>query len=140
MAVPRDVDAAVGSFEGITLLDMTDVMAFARQGREARRRGAPGRDDRRRGGRAPPGRPRHPGVAPVIGALHDRGEEIRLAELDRFRARLAGLSDVERVAVEALTRGIVGKLLHDPTMALKGAAGTTRGERLSDATQDLFDL
>ena len=141
VAVPRDVDAAVGALDGVTLLDMTDITAFARQGREARA-------DEVRGVEAIVAEEveRHQadlasrGVAPLIGALHDRGESVRLAELDRFRARLAGLSDVERVAVEALTRGIVGKILHDPTIALKGAAGTTRGERLSDAVTDLFDL
>ena len=36
----------------------------------------------------------------------------------------------EVVAVEALTHGIIGKLLHDPQIALKEAAGSPRGDRL----------
>ena len=35
---------------------------------------------------------------------------------------------------------IVAKLLHDPTVQLKNAAGTPRGERLSEALRALFDL
>lgn len=141
VAVPRDVDPAVGGLDGVTLLDMTDVTAFARTGRDARagevrRVEAIVADEVERHQAELAGR----GVAPLVGALHDHGETVRQAELERFRARLAGLSDVERVAVEALTRGIVGKLLHDPTVALKGAAGTARGDRLSDAARDLFDL
>jgi glutamyl-tRNA reductase len=42
--------------------------------------------------------------------------------------------------VEALTRGIVAKLLHEPTVRLKDAAGTAKGDRLADTLRDLFDL
>lgn len=42
------------------------------------------------------------------------------------------------MAVEALTRGIPAKLLHEPTVGLKDAAGTAQGDRLSDAVRDLF--
>ena len=79
-------------------------------------------------------------VAPLVASLHERAEAVRLAELDRFRTRLAGLDDKDRAAVEALTRGIVAKLLHEPTIGLKDAAGTAGGERLSDAVRTLFDL
>ncbi len=43
-------------------------------------------------------------------------------------------------SVDALTRAIVAKLLHDPTVALKEAAGSVRGERLVESLRDLFDL
>ena len=43
-------------------------------------------------------------------------------------------------AVEALTKGILGKLLHEPTVRLKEAGGTPRAERLGDAVRTLFDL
>jgi len=79
-------------------------------------------------------------VAPLIAALRDQAEEIRLSELARFRARLDALSPREREAVEAVTRGLVGKLLHAPTVRLKDAAGTAQGDRLAEALQTLFDL
>ena len=77
-------------------------------------------------------------VAPLVVALRDKGEEIRTSELARFRARLDALEPSERRAVEALTKGIVNKLLHDPTVQLKGAAGTARGELYADAVAALF--
>jgi glutamyl-tRNA reductase len=72
--------------------------------------------------------------------MHERAEQIRLAEYDRFAAKLAGLDERSRQAVEALTSGIIGKLLHEPTVRLKDAAGTARGERLADTLRELFDL
>jgi glutamyl-tRNA reductase len=54
--------------------------------------------------------------------------------------RLSGLDDRQRAAVEALTKGIVAKLIHDPTVRLKDASGTAKGDRLAEALRDLFDL
>jgi glutamyl-tRNA reductase len=58
-------------------------------------------------------------LAPLIRALHDHGERIREGEVRRAARRLASLSDEEWEAVEALTRGIVAKLLHDPVATVK---------------------
>ena len=64
----------------------------------------------------------------------------RVAEIARFEAKLDGLDDRQREAVEALTKGLVAKLLHQPTVTLKDTAGSATGERLADATRQLFDL
>ncbi len=45
-----------------------------------------------------------------------------------------------RALVEAVTRGLVNKLLHEPTARLKDAAGTARGDLLADALGELFGL
>jgi glutamyl-tRNA reductase len=79
-------------------------------------------------------------VAPLVASLRARGDLVRSGELQRFSARLGNLDDRQRDAVEALAAGIVGKLLHEPTVRMKDAAGTARGERLSEALRDLFDL
>jgi glutamyl-tRNA reductase len=42
--------------------------------------------------------------------------------------------------LDALSRSLVAKLLHEPTVRLKEAGGTARGERLGEATRELFDL
>jgi glutamyl-tRNA reductase len=76
-------------------------------------------------------------VAPVVAALRDRIEVLREAEVSRLGR---GLGEEERVILERLSRGLVGKLLHEPTVRLKDAAGTPRGERLADALRELFDL
>ena len=72
--------------------------------------------------------------------LRERAEVLRRAELEHYRSRLEGLDPRQRDAIEALTRGILAKLLHDPTVRLKDAAGSARGERLADALTELFDL
>ena len=79
-------------------------------------------------------------VAPlvVVAARPRRGGTRRRARTLRRPPRRARPGD--REAVEALTRGIVNKLLHDPTVRVKEAAGTARGELYADALAELFDL
>ncbi|HVN52433.1 MAG TPA: hypothetical protein VMT43_13440, partial [Acidimicrobiales bacterium] len=141
VAVPRDIDPAAGNLEGVTLLDMDDLRSFAEVGQAERRREVAAvrrmvGDEVARYTAVSTAQE----VAPLVAALHERGESIRSTELDRYRSRLAGLDDRQLEAVEALTRGIVGKLLHEPTVEVKDAAGTPRGERLADALRDLFTL
>ena len=50
------------------------------------------------------------------------------------------VADLTRNAVEAVSQGIVNKLLHDPTVRLKDAAGTARGELYADALAALLGL
>jgi glutamyl-tRNA reductase len=138
VAVPRDVDPAVGTLPGVTLLDMDDLRASVDAGLAARRREV-GRarnvidDEVARYRDAATAR----SAAPLVVALRQRAEEVRAAEV----ARLArNLGPAEREALDALSRGLVAKLLHEPTVRLKEAGGTARGERLAEATRELFDL
>ena len=62
-------------------------------------------------------------LAPLIRALRERGDAVLASELGRFRSELSGLTPDEREAVEALARGIVSKLLHDPIVRLKELSG-----------------
>ena len=141
IAMPRDVDPSAGDLDGVTLLDMDDLRRFVDvgvQGRqhEARRAGDIVEDELTRYRSTTSARE----AAPLVTALRERAEEVRTGELERLKARLADLDDRERDAVEALTKGIVAKLLHEPTVKLKDAAGTAKGDRLNDALRDLFDL
>jgi len=79
-------------------------------------------------------------VAPLIAQLRTRGNDIADVELTRFNGKLSDLNPSQREAVEAMARGIVNKLLHEPTVRLKDAAGHARGDRLADSLRDLFDL
>ena len=79
-------------------------------------------------------------AAPMVSALRSRAEEARQAELERQRAKRSDLSEDQWEQVDAVTRAMVAKLLHQPTVALKDAAGTPRGERLVEALRALFDL
>ncbi|MCB1017757.1 MAG: hypothetical protein KDB10_21910, partial [Acidimicrobiales bacterium] len=136
-----DIDPSVGGIDGVTLLDMDDLRVFAEAGLAQRRREVHAvdhivGDEVERYLAVSTARE----VAPLVTAVRDRAEEIRLAELERHRAKLDALGEREREAVEALTRGILAKLLHEPTVRLKDAAGTPRGERLAESLRTLFDL
>ena len=61
-------------------------------------------------------------VVPTIVSLQDHLETIRQAEIDRVRGRLGPLSPEQEIAVEALTRGIINKVMHTPITTLKTAA------------------
>lgn len=141
VAVPRDVDPGAADLDGVTLLDMEDLSAFAESSMDDRRREAVSvaaivSEEVERYLGASSARV----AAPLVAALRDRAEEIRRGELERQRARLGELDDRQWQAVEALSRGILGKILHEPTVRLKEAAGSPRGERLGEALRTLFDL
>ena len=141
IALPRNVDRAVATHAGVTLLDLDDVRSWAERGRDARA--------------AEAGRVREiiadqleqflldstaRQAAPLVARLHERAEQIRSTEVQRYSSRLGGLGEGHDEAVEALTKSIVAKLLHEPSVRLRHDAGTPQGERNAAAVSDLFDL
>ena len=141
IAIPRDIDPAVADVTGVTLLDMDNLRDFAEPSRVQREtdlvivRKVISEETNRFLDQQSARK-----VAPLITEFRDSAEEIRQIELKRFEARLANLSDDQRNAIESLTQGILGKILHDPTVSLNEAAGSPRGERLADALRELFNL
>ena len=141
VALPRDVDPGVREVNDVTLLDLDDLKDYAQRSAERRRREIgkvreilAAEIERYRADRS--GRE----VAPLVTSLRELGEVVRTGELERFRAKLDKLDPDQRSVVEALTQGIVNKLLHEPTVRVKDAAGTPRGEYYADALAALFDL
>lgn len=140
VGMPRTVDPAAAALGGVDLLTLDDVSAVTEQALQGRRAEV----DRARGIVAEEvaryrGAARERGAAPVIAALRDQVETLRAAELDRQRVRSA-MPDDAWATVDATTRAVVAKLLHHPSIVLKDAAGTARGERLVEALRVLFDL
>jgi glutamyl-tRNA reductase len=141
IAVPRDVDAAAGTLPGVTLLDMDDLRAYAEIGLAERRREVAAvrtiiDDEVQRFQEQTTARE----VAPLVAALRQKADALRVAELARQQARLADLTPEQQDAVEAATKAALAKVLHAPTVALKDAAGTPKGERLAEALRELYDL
>ena len=79
-------------------------------------------------------------AAPLVASMHEAADRVREREVERFASRLGDLDDRQRDSVEALTKAIVAKLLHEPSVRLKSQAGTPQGERNAAAVRDLFDL
>lgn len=141
LGMPRDVDPGVGRLPGVTLLDLADLRAFVDVGVDERRNEVVRvrdivADEVARFVAHTAART----VAPTITALRQQAEQVRTGELDRYRSRLEGLDDRQRQAVDALTRSLLAKLLHEPTVRLKDAAGSAQGQRLADSLRELFDL
>src|SRR5919106_1045321 len=104
LAVPRDVDPSAASLPGVRLADIDDLAPLVADRRDADddveasrrivqaevRRFSADRRSRR--------------LAPLIRALHARGERVRADELTRLAPKLAALSDRDRETVEALTQ------------------------------------
>jgi glutamyl-tRNA reductase len=141
VAVPRDVDPGVGDVFGVTLLDIDALRAQGERSLQQRRSElARVREiitaelDRYRFERSARE------AAPLVTALRARAESLRMAELQRHSAKLDALDPGARAVIESVTRGLVNKLLHDPTVRLKDAAGSARGELYADALSELFAL
>jgi len=141
ISVPRDVDAAVASVAGVALFDIDDLERVVEANLNGRRveaeRGevhvlgaVQGFAAWRRGRRADP----------AITALRARAEEIRRSELDRVQDEWEGLSEGDRQRLEALTGGIVNKLLHEPTVRVRAAAETSDALRHLESFRHLFGL
>jgi glutamyl-tRNA reductase len=129
IAVPRDLDPAIGELEGCTLYDI-DALGGGLVGREEDVREAEQIVGEEAARFADWHRSRV--AAPAIAALRRHAEEIRAEELARAEPRLAELSERERKAVETLTSQIVNKLLHAPTVRAK--------ESGSEPLRELFAL
>jgi len=139
VAVPRDVDPSVSGIVGIRLVDIDGLRASVAQDdprlseevdraerivdQEVRRFAVRKRSER---------------LAPLIKALRERGEAVLTAELGRFRSELSELTPDEREAVEALARGIVSKLLHDPIVRLKELSGPGNDATYARVLAELF--
>lgn len=141
LGVPRNVEPSASTVEGVVLLDMDSLRAAVtealsgRQGEVVHAKAiVNGEVERYRAAS------RARGAAPVVSALRAQAEQARQAEFDRQRSKRSDLTDDQWEQVDMVTRAMVAKLLHQPTVALKDAAGTPRGERLVEALRTLFDL
>jgi glutamyl-tRNA reductase len=79
-------------------------------------------------------------VVPTIVSLQDHLETIRQAEIDRVRSRMGPLTPEQEMAVEALTRGIINKVMHTPITTLKTAAREAEATTVIDVVRRLFNL
>jgi glutamyl-tRNA reductase len=141
IAVPRDVDPAMNKLDGIFVYDIDDLQQavashVADRRKEAERAEAIVATEVERF----QARIQTLDVVPTIVSLQDHLETIRQAEIDRVRGRLGPLSPDQEMAVEALTRGIVNKIMHTPISTLKTAAREPEATTVIDLVRRLFNL
>jgi len=141
IAVPRDVESAVGKISNVFLYDIDDLQQVLEANLEQRRREVPhveaivreevagflswlhARD-----------------VVPTIADLRQHVDGLREAEVAWALRKLEGLSDQERNVVLALSQRLVNKILHEPTIRLKQHASGREAYRYTEAVRDLFGI
>ena len=131
LAVPRDIEAEVGRLDDVFLYTVDDLASVVQSGVENRQAAVAQAEaiietrvqsfmhwiDSR-------------AMVPLIQDLHETGEALRLAELERARRMLAKGEDVEAV-LDALSKGLTAKFLHGPQQALHHAQGEQRSQLVS---------
>lgn len=126
LAVPRDIEPEVSRLDDVFLYTVDDLGSVIQSGMENRQAAVAQAEaiietrvqsfmhwvD-------------HRAVVPLIQDLHESGESLRIAELERARKMLLRGDDAEAV-LEALSRGLTAKFLHGPQQALHHAQGDER--------------
>ncbi|MBT5876087.1 MAG: glutamyl-tRNA reductase [Candidatus Latescibacteria bacterium] len=141
IAVPRDIDPHVRSVYNVFLYDIDDLQTVADENTDRRKKEAQEAEQIVEGevmrflgwyqGLA---------VTPTIKELRRQADEIRSEELQKTLARLEHLSDGDRQTVEQMSRLIINKLLHTPTVRLKDVSQPGEDIQHLSSIRHLFGL
>jgi glutamyl-tRNA reductase len=141
IAVPRDIDPAVNELDNAFVYDIDDLEQVVDANKKQREREAVWAEEivqqevqktmRHLASRD---------LVPTIVALEEQLNRIREKEIERHRGQLSSLTPQQREALEALTRGIVNKILHGPVTELKSGAGHPEHGTLVQLIRKIFGL
>jgi glutamyl-tRNA reductase len=139
IAVPRDIDPQVNSIDNVYLYDIDDLQEVAAANIKDRQQEAvkaeaivaDAVEQFCRWYQALE-------VIPAIISLKEKMERIREKELGKTLISLPDLSARERQAMEALSKAIVNKILHDPITLLKKASRNDDEESYVDVVKKIF--
>src|SRR6478609_6732887 len=79
-------------------------------------------------------------VVPTILSLQEYCETIRQAEIDRIRGKLGTITPEQEAAIDAMTRGIINKLLHTPITTLTSSTDHPEAATIHEMIRRLFNL
>jgi glutamyl-tRNA reductase len=139
LGMPPDVDPAVGSLTGVTLVGLTAL------GRHLADRQLPDDIPQVRALVAAEttgyvNRREQAAAAPVIAAMHAQIRQLADAELARLHARLPDLSDQQRAETAVAVHRILRKILHRPSVRAREFSTGPDGPVYLEALGQLFDL
>ncbi|NUW33674.1 glutamyl-tRNA reductase [Nonomuraea sp. SMC257] len=139
LALPHDIDPAVRSVPGVTLVDLETIQESgigSREGdavrsvRELVSQELTAYLDAERAAK----------VTPTVVALRGKAASVVEAELGRLMMRIPGLDAKTRDEVALTVQRVVDKLLHEPTVRVKQLATSPGGDHYAEALRELFDL
>ena len=141
IAVPRDIEPACREIPGVSVHDIDDVQQIVERnasGREAEARRAEliieaelDRFERWLASLE---------VVPTITALRERGDEVVRRILAENENRWQNLGEADRERMEAMARAVASRLLHEPTVRMRRAAGDEEAYNYVSALRELFGL
>jgi glutamyl-tRNA reductase len=142
LAMPRDVEPAVGGLPGVVLTDLATLADEGQAALEADGDGGVGEVRRIIAEElaAHSSKSRAALVSPTVVALRAKAASVVDAELARLAGRVRGLDARAMDEVAKSMRRVTDKLLHDPTVRVKELAGAPGGDTYEDALRVLFDL
>jgi glutamyl-tRNA reductase len=142
IAVPRNVDSDVKDLSYVKAYNVDDLKAVVAQNQESRRQmamEAEGLLDEE--AEAFENWLRSLDAVETISNLRNKVEAIRTQELEKALSRLGtDFGDKHKEVVEALTRGIVNKILHDPMVQLRTQKDIEARRQAMDTLNVLFNL
>jgi glutamyl-tRNA reductase len=140
IAVPRDVEAACGELEEVSLYDIDDLQAVVAHNLNTRAEEVPRALEiveeeihrfARWLGQAD--------ALPTVGALREHGNALVEQVLAENAGRWESASDRDLARVEAIARAVMSRLLHEPTIRLR-SMGADRGHASLELVRELFGL
>lgn len=142
ISVPRNVDADVNQLANVKAFNVDDLKAVVAQNQESRRKLAmEAQVLLEEEVEAFDVWWRSLETVPTISCLRDKMETIRAQELEKALSRLGTeFADKHQEIIEALTRGIVNKILHDPMVQLRAQQDIEARRRAMETLQMLFNL
>ncbi|HOM80935.1 MAG TPA: glutamyl-tRNA reductase [Armatimonadota bacterium] len=141
IAVPRDVEPAVGNLENVHLFTIDDLQSIVQEnlaGRAAEVEAAEAIVAEEAAKLVEWLRCFQ--VGPVLAALQRKGESVVQDELAKIEGRLRHLSDRDRELIGVLARGVARRLLREPILAVKRLAATEEPRPPLETVQELFGL
>jgi glutamyl-tRNA reductase len=142
ISVPRNVDSDVNTLTNIQAFNVDDLKAVVAQNQERRQQMAQEAE----------------GIldeevanfdtwwqlletVPTMNCLRDKMESIRTQELEKALSRLGSeFGERHQEAIEALTKGIINKILHDPLLQLRAQEDIDTRRKALQTIQVLFNL
>lgn len=141
IAVPRDIDPAVSDLPNVHLFDLETLDQHLQGSLQERQAEIP-KVERILEEEFETFAAWHQSlrIRPVIAALHQRAETIRAQEVERTLAHLDEVTPEAKEQIEAMSRALVKKLLHGPTMRLKERSQNGSVAAYTLVARDLLDL
>ncbi|HBL10791.1 MAG TPA: glutamyl-tRNA reductase [Cyanobacteria bacterium UBA11162] len=142
ISVPRNVAADVNELENVHAFNVDDLKAVVAQNQESRRQMAMEAEALlEEEVEAFDTWWRSLETVHTISSLRDKVESIREQELEKALSRLGSeFAEKHQEVIEALTRGIVNKILHDPMVQLRAQQDIETRRRAMQTLQMLFNL